>query len=212
LIIEDLANKISALWLDEGIKKVYSRRQEFWCLDATPYYLNEVNRLASDDLELTEDDILMTRVRTTGIVVTPVYEPPYTYQVVDVGGQRSERRKWINCFDDVSAIIFLEGLSGYNQVLFEDNTCNRMHESLNLFADIVKNPIFKKTPIFLFLNKKDLFEEMIPKYSLKTCFPEYDGPDAQVGPAIEYIENKYKTIMQEVKYIIFFNDLFFHFG
>ena len=199
MIYEDLANKISALWLDEGIKKVYARRQEFWCLDATPYYLNEVNRLASDDLELTEDDILMTRVRTTGIVVTPVYESPYTYQVVDVGGQRSERRKWINCFDDVSAIIFLEGLSGYNQVLFEDNNCNRMHESLNLFADIVKNPIFKKIPIFLFLNKKDLFEEMIPKCSLKTCFPEYDGPDAQVGPAIEYIENKYKAIMQEVK-------------
>jgi G-protein alpha subunit len=33
-------------------------------------------------------------------------------QLVDVGGQRSERRKWIHCFDDVKAIIFLEGLSG----------------------------------------------------------------------------------------------------
>jgi G-protein alpha subunit len=37
------------------------------------------------------------------------------YSVVDVGGQRSERRKWIHCFDDVRAIIFLEGLAGYNQ-------------------------------------------------------------------------------------------------
>ena len=43
---------------------------------------------------------------------------------------------------------------GYNQVLFEDTTCNRMHESLNLFAEVVKNPIFKNTPIFVFLNKK----------------------------------------------------------
>jgi hypothetical protein len=79
--------------------------------------------------------MIMTRVRTTGIVITEVKEAPYTYQVVDVGGQRSERRKWIHCFDDVRAIIFLEGLAGYNQVLFEDNTVNRMQESLNLFAE-----------------------------------------------------------------------------
>jgi G-protein alpha subunit len=59
--------------------------------------------------------MIMTRVRTNGIVVTEVKEAPFTYQVVDVGGQRSERRKWIHCFDDVRAIIFLEGLAGYNQ-------------------------------------------------------------------------------------------------
>ena len=40
---------------------------------------------------------------------------PCSLSVVDVGGQRSERRKWIHCFDDVRAIIFLEGLAGYNQ-------------------------------------------------------------------------------------------------
>jgi hypothetical protein len=50
-----------------------------------------------------------------GIVITQVPDTPYIYHVVDVGGQRSERRKWIHCFDNVNAIIFLEGLSGYNQ-------------------------------------------------------------------------------------------------
>lgn len=197
VLTAELASKVSALWADTGVKEAFSRRNEFWCLDATPYYLDEAERLADPDYEPTEEDIIMTRVRTTGIVVTQIPEPPYTYHVVDVGGQRSERRKWINCFDDVKAIIFLEGLSGYNQVLFEDSSCNRMHESLSLFADIVKNPIFKKTPIFIFLNKKDLFEEMIPKTSLKVCFPEYDGPDGQVLPAVEYIKKKYEAIMAE---------------
>ena len=37
-------------------------------------------------------------------------------QIVDVGGQRNERRKWIHCFDDVKAIIFTVSLAGYNQV------------------------------------------------------------------------------------------------
>jgi hypothetical protein len=48
--------------------------------------------------------------------------------VVDVGGQRSERKKWIHCFDDVKAIVFVVSLAGYNQVLFEDEEMNRMHE------------------------------------------------------------------------------------
>ena len=47
------------------------------------------------------------------------------------------------------------------QVLFEDSSVNRMHESINLFKEVAGNPIFEKTPMFVFLNKKDLFEEMI---------------------------------------------------
>ena len=50
-----------------------------------------------------------------------------------------------------------------------------MKESLELFKEVVKNPLFKHTPIFVFLNKKDLFEEMIKKYPLTKCFPEYTG-------------------------------------
>lgn len=42
--------------------------------------------------------------------------------MVDVGGQRSERRKWIHCFDKVQAIIFLVAVSEYDQVLAEDET------------------------------------------------------------------------------------------
>lgn len=193
----ELGNKVWSLWQDLGIQTVFQRRGEYWNMDATPYYLNECLRIAEEGFEPTEEDMVMTRVRTTGIVVTEVTEPPHIYQVVDVGGQRSERRKWIHCFDDVRAIIFLEGLAGYNQVLFEDNTMNRMHESLNLFTEIVKNPIFKSTPIFVFLNKKDLFEEMIPKHPLKKCFPEYTGADGDVQAAIKFIENKYRAIMQE---------------
>lgn len=194
-LTEEVGIKIEKLWKDPGIQAVYARRDEFWLLDATSYFLNEVSRIANEFYELTEDDMIMTRVRTTGIVITSIQENPYSYDVVDVGGQRSERRKWIHCFDDVSAIIFLEGLSGYNQVLFEDSTMNRMQESLQLFEEIVKNPLFQKIPMFVFLNKKDLFEEMIKKHSLRICFPDYDGPDGESTPAIAYIEKKYHEIM-----------------
>jgi GTPase SAR1 family protein len=114
-LTEDLAVKIEALWRDRGVQAAFDRRSEFWNLDGTPYFLNHVRRFASDDFELTEEDMLMARVRTTGIVITRLPDPPFSLQVVDVGGQRSERRKWIHCFDNVDAIVFLEGLAGYNQ-------------------------------------------------------------------------------------------------
>jgi len=197
MLDNQMATQIAALWQDTGVSACYDRRAEYWLLDAAPYYFQEILRLAEEDFSPNEEDMLMTRVRTTGIVVTDFQEPPYVYNVVDVGGQRSERRKWINCFDDVKAIIFLEGLSGYNQVLFEDNTQNRMVESLNLFGEIVSNPIFKETPIFIFLNKKDLFEVMIRTVPLSHTFPEYQGPEGEVGPALEFIEAKYKEVMEK---------------
>jgi len=40
----------------------------------------------------------------------------YTCRMVDVGGQRSERRKWIHCFEGVKAIIFLTAINEYDQV------------------------------------------------------------------------------------------------
>jgi hypothetical protein len=38
----------------------------------------------------------------------------------DVGGQRSERKKWIHCFENVTSIIFCVALSEYDQVLLEE--------------------------------------------------------------------------------------------
>ena len=39
----------------------------------------------------------------------------------DVGGQRSERKKWIHCFESVTSIIFCVALSEYDQVLLEES-------------------------------------------------------------------------------------------
>jgi G-protein alpha subunit len=58
--------------------------------------------------------------------------------------------------------------------------------------------VFKDTPIFVFLNKKDLFEQMINKTSLRACFPEYSGPDGDVHAALAYVEKEYRAVMQEV--------------
>jgi guanine nucleotide-binding protein subunit alpha len=98
----------------------------------------------------------------------------------DVGGQRSERKKWIHCFEAVTSIIFCVALSEYDQGLLEAKNTNRLTESLVLFNSIVHSQWFVRTSIVLFLNKMDVFKKKIPKIPLSDHFSEYaGGPDVQ---------------------------------
>ncbi|GAM18747.1 hypothetical protein SAMD00019534_019220 [Acytostelium subglobosum LB1] len=184
---------IEELWKDPDIQKIWERRSEYWFLDATPYYFDNIERFLEDDFRPTEEDCIMTRVRTTGISTTDLEEGPVHYRVIDVGGQRNERKKWIHCFDDVKALFFVVNLAGYDQVMFEDPSQNRMLEALTLFGQICNNPIFANTPIFLLLNKKDLFETMLlNKADLTKCFPEYKG-GRNVQVALDYIKAQFEA-------------------
>lgn len=68
----------------------------------------------------TDQDILRSRLKTTGITETVFDLGALTYRMFDVGGQRSERKKWIHCFEKVTALLFLVAISGYDQCLVED--------------------------------------------------------------------------------------------
>ena len=60
--------------------------------------------------------------------------------MVDVGGQRSERRKWIHCFENVTSIMFLVALSEYDQVLVESANevrSNLRQSQVNVFLYIL---------------------------------------------------------------------------
>nr|XP_018668814.1 guanine nucleotide-binding protein G(k) subunit alpha-like [Ciona intestinalis] len=113
--------------------------------------------------------------------------------MLDVGGQRTERKKWIHCFEDVTAIIFIVALSGYDQVLLEDDQMNRMHESMVLFDSICNNSWFSKTAMILFLNKKDLFQQKILNSPLTVCFPDYTGKNTYAEASV-YIRHQFEDL------------------
>ena len=93
----------------------------------------------------TEQDVLRSRVRTTGIVQSDFVIKSMKFAMFDVGGQRNERRKWIHAFDNVNAVVFVAALSEYDQVLYEDESQNRMDEALSLFDQICNSKWFAST-------------------------------------------------------------------
>ena len=156
--------------------------------------------------------MLRSRVKTTGITETTFIIGDLTYRMFDVGGQRSERKKWIHCFENVTTILFLVAISEYDQLLLEDETVNRMQEALTLFDSICNSRWFVKTSIILFLNKIDRFREKLPVSPMRNYFPDYEGIDFMFSSltiggddynaACDYILNRFVSLNQsEVKQV-----------
>ncbi|KAK1158539.1 guanine nucleotide-binding protein G(i) subunit alpha-2 [Acipenser oxyrinchus oxyrinchus] len=190
---DDLSSVIRRLWADTGVQCCFTRSREYQLNDSAAYYLNDLERIARQDYIPTQQDVLRTRVKTTGIVETHFTFKDLHFKMFDVGGQRSERKKWIHCFEGVTAIIFCVALSAYDLVLAEDEEMNRMHESMKLFDSICNNKWFTETSIILFLNKKDLFEEKITRSPLSICYSEYSGAN-KYDEASAYIQAKFEDL------------------
>ncbi|XP_030049579.1 guanine nucleotide-binding protein subunit alpha-14 [Microcaecilia unicolor] len=194
---------IKKLWEDPGIQECYDRRREYQLSDSAKYYISDVDRISAPSYVPTQQDVLRVRVPTTGIIEYPFDLENIIFRMVDVGGQRSERRKWIHCFENVTSIIFLVALSEYDQVLAECDNENRMEESKALFKTIITYPWFLNSSVILFLNKKDLLEEKILYSHLIDYFPEYPGPKQDGKAAREFILKLYQDQNPDKEKVIY---------
>lgn len=168
---------LQVVWKDKATVDTMNRSNEFQIFDSASYFFESLDRITSAHYIPTEDDVLRSRVKSTGISETRFSIDKLNITMYDVGGQRSERKKWIHCFEDVTSVIFVVALSEYDQVLLEDSTQNRMAESLILFDSIVNSKWFLNSSIILFLNKIDLFRDKLKRSPLEKYFPEYAGGD-----------------------------------
>ncbi|XP_017077975.1 G protein alpha q subunit-like [Drosophila eugracilis] len=185
---------IKTLWQDTGIQECYSRRREYQLTDSAKYFLSSLTRIEQAKYLPTEQDILRVREPTVNIHVYRFLLDDFMMSMVDVAGQRSERRKWIHCFSNVTSIIFLAALSEYDQVLMESEKENRMKESIALFHTILEFEWFQSASIILFLNKIDVFEEKIMDSHLADYFPEYNGPQQDAETAKDFILHMFEAV------------------
>ncbi|SPR01294.1 unnamed protein product (mitochondrion) [Plasmodiophora brassicae] len=192
----EIGQMIRQVWQDEGVRRAVPHADLH---DSATYFMDRCLEITAKDYLPTRQDVIMFRRPSTGITEKEfMWKSSARFKVIDVGGQRNERRKWLHCFEGVTAIIFVVALSEYNQTLYEDARVNRMAESLRLFTEICNSPYLIGIRVILFLNKMDLFQQKIKQYDLRIAFPDYDGePTFDAG--VEFIRRKFEQAYPNVE-------------
>eukprot|EP00485_Elphidium_margaritaceum_P009485 CAMPEP_0202703304 /NCGR_PEP_ID=MMETSP1385-20130828/16159_1 /ASSEMBLY_ACC=CAM_ASM_000861 /TAXON_ID=933848 /ORGANISM="Elphidium margaritaceum" /LENGTH=475 /DNA_ID=CAMNT_0049361131 /DNA_START=19 /DNA_END=1446 /DNA_ORIENTATION=- len=168
-----LAQSIALLWQLPQIQATYSSRQYFNVIENLDFFLDRAQQVMSEHYTVSYEHHLRSRRRTTGVVPYEFWIEGVRFKICDAGGQRSERKKWLEHFGGVTAVIFVAALNHFCTVIFEDETKNAMLESLDLFEEICNSRFFRRTELILFLNKNDLFRDRLQDgLRLKILFNE----------------------------------------
>jgi hypothetical protein len=104
-----VGDDLKALWVDEAVQRAFARQSEYQLNDSAKYYFDNVERISSADYVPSEQDVLRSRAKTTGIIETEFEVNGVKFRMCDVGGQRSERKKWMHCVTAETAVSLASG-------------------------------------------------------------------------------------------------------
>ena len=181
--------------------QAYKCRAEFQLLDSCGYFLDNLDRIGSQDWRPTDEDILHARISTKGIVSAHRFTieaeaSAGTFEVVDVGGQKNERKKWKGAFDGLTAVVFMVAASEFDTDMRERKVPkNRMVDALECFEEIFSHFPEENPPhVIVFLNKIDQFREKIESGErIQQCsaLEDYAGDPHSVDAMVEFIGGKF---------------------
>ncbi|KAJ3976737.1 guanine nucleotide binding protein, alpha subunit [Lentinula raphanica] len=203
-VLNALRTDIMRLWADRGVKEMLHRRKIR--LEEYPgFFLNDLERVTSLKYIPSDDDVLKARLKTVGVSeyrfqmeVSTGRETGTDWRIVDVGGSRSQVQMWIPFFDNVDAIIFLAPISGFDQVLTEDRTVNRLEDSVLLWKTICSNKLLANVDLVLFLNKCDILEAKLKAGVRLAKYVKSFGDRANnLETVSKYLRSKFSAIHRE---------------
>lgn len=119
-------HKVPTLWKQKSIQKSYRCRNTIFHIPEITHWLDDMSRIFDEDYMPNELDVLCSRVKTTGIVYSEFLENGYNVELIDVGSERNERKKWFSCFDQVTDLLYIVGADEFDMLCYEDNETNRL--------------------------------------------------------------------------------------
>ncbi|MCJ1434227.1 guanine nucleotide-binding protein subunit alpha [Xylographa pallens] len=191
-----IVDAIESLYMDSGVRECLKRAREYQINDSAEHQFRSIQRLGSSSYVPTDQDILRSRVKTCGITETTFDASGQEIHVFDFGGLRTERKKWIHCFEKVGVILFTVDIASYDQFLFEDETVNRMQEALNLFESLVISRWFVNTTFALIFTKYDKLVANVKASPLRNYFLDFEGGD-DLEKATAYMTNRFLSLNQQ---------------
>lgn len=219
-----VAQQLTRVWKSPAIQKTFSLRRHYWLPENTDYYQENSLRFCDTREYMfspSPKDLLRVRIKTTGIqefempdddlnktlnvlawnkaAVPKDYSLAPRWKIIDFGGQRSERRKWLPHMSIAAGVLFFVNLHGYKVVLYEDTKMLRVHEDL----DLVKKTLatnFKGIPVGIVFTKCDLFKEDYDEKEFQRAFPDFEGKSGMDAALEHFVGAFEKNIPKDRKY------------
>eukprot|EP01126_Amoeba_proteus_P017036 TRINITY_DN1804_c1_g1_i4.p1 TRINITY_DN1804_c1_g1~~TRINITY_DN1804_c1_g1_i4.p1 ORF type:complete len:353 (-),score=77.17 TRINITY_DN1804_c1_g1_i4:71-1129(-) len=199
---QNFFDDVTLFFQDDMVKRVLAEKGDYLFLPGGTYgmthIINNLPKYYAPNFVPSDEDLVTVRIKTTGINET-YFEANRTHFVIcDVGGQRSERRKWIKCFSDVDAVVFFVAINEYDMQVEEARNVDALMDSLDQWKSITSLDILHETCFILFLNKIDLFKEKIKHVPLTSIFGDYSSfsetleSREEVEKGIAYFEKAYR--------------------
>jgi len=194
-IADDVIEKVKEIWTDETIKGLWEMRDGLANLTVVnlDYIIQNIERLCANGAEASNDDIVRCRQRTTGLSEILFPYSKHYFHIFDVGGQKTERRKWdvLSTTQKPTAILFFSSLTDFDvPLLTEEGNRTRMDESIEVWEELLNKEELQNATIILFLNKSDLFEDKIARVNMSETFSDYAG-EHSFEEATEYMKKKF---------------------
>ncbi|KIM42104.1 hypothetical protein M413DRAFT_70485 [Hebeloma cylindrosporum] len=201
-ILAALGDDIATLWKDDFVQQ--SLKDSEIALQEQPgFFLDQAARVTQEDYRPSPDDVLKARVTTIGpeehtIIAESGSQKAKQWTIYDVGGSRGQRAAWAQFFDDVNIIIFLAPMSGFNQVLAEDESVNRLTDSLRLWQLICSNKILADVEFVLFLNKLDILDAKLKSgVQFSSFVTSYKDKPNETKPVARYLLDVFTSLHQQ---------------
>ena len=156
-------------------------------------FLDEIDRILTPGYVPSEEDIIRTQPKTSGIRTTQIKWANIFINMIDISMQRTIPKKWMHSFEDVTAIAFFVDLAGYDRKLLKDQAQTELMDSLTRFDEIVNSQWVMRTRIVLFLSNIRLFQAKLAKSPLYRRFPDYSGAN-NVACATKYILRRFEQV------------------
>jgi len=197
-----LCKKVKSLWSDPAVQQVWTESPHYqFQVTHMEFLMHHVDRFSDSNFVPTNEDILVSRQRTTGTTRTVLKKDRLKWELIDIGGQVPERLKWEEVMiEGMTAVIFFAGLDEFNMASAENKSKNKMEVAMDVFKEVMNAEPLKGVTKILFLNKVDLFQKKISDENhfkeFQHTFPDYQG-NQSTNDACSFVCDKFRGVLTQ---------------
>jgi GTPase SAR1 family protein len=192
-----LVNHAKTFWKDPKMQEMWEKKDTIPTLLVMnlDYIMDNIDRIGAKDAKANDEDILRSRQRTMQSNQISFEYKGHDFEVTDVGGQKTSRRRWSQVVENPTAIIYFTSLSDYNVRSF-DGEGTKFQESVDIWKTVVETPAFSHSVLILMLNKYDLFTEKLKKVPFSKAYKKYQGSD-EPDKVADYLKDRFLRVVPD---------------